>query len=148
MNFLLKIIRNFNLNRNIKKMTKYLESEALDLFLETILKIMKIFFLLDKGYRKNITNFDARYAFKSKNGGITASVIFKNSKMTVKKSVIENTNVIVIFKDGKALKELLFSENPDIIGAILDNSVSYNGNLNYLAKFAFMAKHLQLRFSF
>jgi hypothetical protein len=67
--------------------------------------------------------------------------------MRVVNSEVDDTNITVTFKDGNAFKGFIFNQNPDIIGAILDNDITYNGNLNYLAKFAYMAKHLQLRFS-
>ncbi len=139
--------RKYILNRNIKKMVKAIESRALDVFLELILRIVSLVLRIDKDYRRNIENFDARYAFKSKDGKIAASAIFKDNKMKIRNSEIKDTDITVIFKDGKALRGFLFTENPDIIGAILDTEVSYIGNLNYLSKFAYMAKNLQLRFS-
>ncbi len=142
------IYRKYILKRHIKKIIKCIESESMDIFLEMLLKIMSIVFFMDKDYRKNIENFKAKYVFKTKDNKIAASVIFKNDKMIVKEEAIKESNVTIIFKDGKALKEFLFTESPDIIASILDNEISYTGNINYLAKFAFMAKNLQLKFAF
>jgi len=130
-----------------KAFVKCLEEETLDFFLTNILRLMDLFFFLNKKFRRNIVGFNARYVFKSIDGRIDASVIFKDSKMKVKNHVIDNTNVIVVFKDGKALKNFLFSDSPDIIGSILNGDVSYSGNLNYLAKFAYMANHLKYQFA-
>ena len=139
--------RRFFFDRHIRKMIRQLESGLLDAFLETLLKAMKLFFLLDCDYRKNIEGFRARYAFESKDGKIAASAIFANDRMKVNRKKIGDTNVTVTFKNGEALMKFLFNRNPDIIGAVLDNDVTYEGNLNYLAKFAYMAKNLQLRFA-
>lgn len=49
----------------------------------------------------------------------------------------------MIFKDGKALMDFLLAENPDILGAMLHQEVTPEGNLNYLYTFAYMARHLQ-----
>ena len=65
--------------------------------------------------------------------------------MKVLHKAVENASVVVIFKDGAALRNFLFSESPDIIGAILDNEIQYTGNLNYLSKFAYMSKRLKLQ---
>lgn len=136
------------LKKELKKYSELAKAGALDLFLETVLNIMKMAFLLQKDFREeNIKDFNGRYSFKSKDGTIAVSVIFENSKMTVKRYAIDNTDITVIFKDSNALKNFLFSENPDIIGSILNNDISPVGNLNYLFKFAYMAKHLQLMFS-
>ncbi len=148
MDFLTTFFPNFFLKREIKKYFKSIESGLLDSFLEIILNIMRLIFCVNKKFREdNLSEFNGRYAFKSKDGRIAASAIFANNKMIVKRDEIDNTNVTVIFKDSKTLKGFLFNQNPDIIGSILDNEISYTGNLNYLAKFAYMAKHLQLMFS-
>jgi hypothetical protein len=135
------------LRRSLGRLRKGIEAGALDFFLETLLRIMGLVFLLDKDYGKNIDGFVARYSFRSRDGRIAASAVFDGDRMKVKRGALEETNVTVTFRDGKALKEYLFSDNPDIIGSILDNSVTYDGNLNYLAKFAYMARNLQLRYA-
>ena len=147
MNIFSQLIKKTMLHRAKKTFLRNLEDEALDVFLTNILRLMDLYFSLDKNFRKNIDNFDARYAFKSENERIDASMIFKDSKVKVKNYEIDNTNVTVIFKDGKALKNFLFSDSPDIIGSILNSEVSYTGNLNYLAKFAYMANHLKYEFT-
>ena len=123
---------------------KILEEGTLELFLETLLDLMGGYFILNKKFRRNIENFNASYVFKSKDGIIAASVVFADSKMKVSKNVIGNPSITVVFKDGMALKNFLFSTSPDIIAAILDGEVQYTGNLNYLSKFAYMSKHLVL----
>ena len=125
---------------------KSLRDEALDLSLELLLGFMRLYLIVNASFRKNIENFEARYSFKSTDGRIDAGIIFSGSKMRVVRHAIDNANVAVVFKDGLALKNFLFAPEPDIIGAILNNEVSYTGNLNYLSKFAYMAKHLKLQF--
>ncbi len=137
----------FLMRKTRKEFVKCLEEETLDFFLTNILRLMDLFFFLSKKFRRNISGFNARYAFKSVDGRIDASVIFEDSKMKVKNYEIDNTNVTVVFKDGKALKNFLFSDSPDIIGSILNGEVKYSGNLNYLAKFAYMANHLKYKFA-
>ena len=140
-------MRRLRLSKYRKAFIENLQEESLDFFLTNILRLMDLYLSFDKNYRRNIEHFDARYAFKSQDGRIDASVIFKDSQMTVKDHVIEDTDVTVIFRDGKALKNFLFSDSPDIIASILNSEVSYKGNLNYLAKFAYMANHLKYKFS-
>lgn len=147
MNFFRKILVRLNLRQRRKNFIKCLGEESMDGFLETLLRLMDVYFVISRKFRKNIKNFNARYALRSIDGRIDASIIFKDSKMKVKNHIIDNTNVTLVFKDGKALKNFLFADNPDIIGAILKNEVSYTGNLNYIAKFAYMAKHLKLQFA-
>jgi len=146
MNAILNIFRKFSLKRTIKKIIKRIETELLDDFLELLLKVIRLVLCVDRKYRRNIKDFNARYAFRSQDGEIAASAIFKNNKMKVKKDEIPDTNVTVIFKDGKALWEFLMAPDPDVFAFVLENKLSYEGNLNYLMKFGYMAKHLKVMF--
>lgn len=116
----------------------------MDDFLELLLKMLSLVFCVDKEYRKNIKDFSAKYVFLSNDGRIAVSAIFKKGKMAVKRRAIKDTdvNITIKFKDGKALWEFLFSGNPDIIEFVLENKLSYDGNLNYALKFAYLAVHL------
>jgi len=132
--------------KKINKVIRNIESEIMDDFLELLLKIIRLVLLVDNNYRRNIVGFKARYAFRSADGKITTSAIFNDNKMIIKGNEIKDTNVTVIFKDGKALWEFLMAEDPDVFSFVLENKLSYNGNLNYLMKFGYMAKHLKVIF--
>jgi hypothetical protein len=144
---LLKPIRKFSLDRAIKKLLSNIENDLMDDFLEILLKVVRLVLILDHKYRRNIQGFNARYAFRSEDGRIAASAIFQDGKMKVKRSEITGANVTVIFKNGKALWEFLMSKNPDVFSFVMDSKLDFDGNINYLMKFAYMAKHLQLKLS-
>jgi hypothetical protein len=137
----------FWLRRTAPRFAACLESDALDAFLELLFRLMSLVLLVDHRFRRNIDNYEVSYLFRSKDDSIVSSIIFHDGRMKVRTGAIENPDITVTFKDNKALKEFLFSENPDLIGSITDNEISYVGNLNYLSKLAFMAKHLQLSFA-
>jgi hypothetical protein len=129
----------------LKRWLKSMESEFAEEFLELLLKLMSLMLLINyKDFRRNIEGFNARYLFKSKDNEITVSAVFRDNKMDVSERPIDNTNIIVNFKDGKALMNYILSPKPDILGSILRQDVTFDGNLNYLSKFAYMAKRLQL----
>jgi len=113
--------------------------------LEILLDGMSVMFVLSKEYRKNIEGFDAGYQIQDIDGGVSLGFTFKNGVMKVEKKGVSKPNINVIFKDTAAMRDFLFSENPDILDFVLNSKVTYVGNLNYLMKFAYMAKHLQLR---
>lgn len=145
MDWLKHPFKSFTMWLTTKKFVKILEEKEMDIFLETLLKAMSLFLFFNKKFRRNIEGFNARYVFQSKDGIIAASADFADSRMKVSRKALENASVTVIFKDGAALKNFLFAESPDIIGAILDSEVQYTGNLNYLSKFAYMSKRLKLQ---
>jgi hypothetical protein len=122
-----------------------LESESAETFLEVLLKLMGLVFCLDKGFQRNIHDFNGRYLFCSQDRRINVAAVFKNRRLKVREEWIDNTDITICFRDAKALMGLLLSPKPDILGSMLRQDISIDGNLNYLYKFAYMAKHLQLK---
>jgi hypothetical protein len=146
MNPIMKPFRILFQKRGLKKMTSCVKTELLDDFLEMLLRVIRLTLCVDHGYRRNIKDFNARYAFRSEDGRIAASAIFKNNKMKMKMDAVEDTNVTVVFKDGKTLWEFLMADDPDVFSFVLENKLRYEGNLNYLLKFGYMSKRLKLMF--
>jgi hypothetical protein len=128
----------------MKNFLNSLNSEFAEDFLQLLLGLMSVVFKFVPDFRKNIEQFKGRYQFKSKDGRITVAALFENNRLEVRKAEIPNPDITVLFKDGKALMGFLLAPKPDILGAMLRQEVSLDGNLNYLYKFAFMAKRLQL----
>ena len=136
-------LRYFRFTKAKKRFLDNLGSEFAEEFLQLLLNLMSLMFFLNKDFKRNIKDFNARYLFKSKDSQITIAAIFKNNKMKVYEKEIDNTNVAVIFKNSKALMNFLLSPKPDILNSILKQEVTFDGNLNYLYKFIFMSRRLQ-----
>lgn len=128
--------------------TQWLDSmrpQAAEGFLRLLLKLMSVAFMLNiKDFRDNIEGFSGRYVFRSKDNSIVASAAFDGGDMKVFDRIINNPDMTVTFRDDKALLNYLLSPRPDILGSVLRQDVMVKGNLNYLYKFAYMAKRLQL----
>lgn len=135
---------NLILQAAMNKFSDCLLSEFAEDFLQLLLGLMSIGFLVDRDFRKNIEGFNGRYQFKSKDGHINVAALFADNRLEVREDDISNPDITIYFKDGKALMSYLLTPKPDILGSILHQEVSLDGNLNYLYKFAFMAKRLQL----
>ena len=141
----LLLFRNLRTQLTMRKWQKCMESGSAEGFLSLLLRVMSLVCILNiKNFKRNIEGFKGRYLFRSKDDDITVSVVFENNIMTVTEKKIDNTDLIVTFKNGKALMDYILSPKPDILGSMLRQDVTLNGNLNYLYKFAFMAKRLQL----
>ncbi len=138
------LLRPLRAKRLRKRFLQCLESEAAEEFLEMLLKFMSLAFFLNRDFRRNIKGFNGRYLFKSRDNSITVAVTFKDNRMKVCEKELKDTNVTVVFRNGRALMGYLLSPKPDILGSLLRQDVTFNGNLNYVYKFAYMAKRLQL----
>jgi hypothetical protein len=132
------------LNTAMKNFMECITSEIAEDFLQLLLGLMSVVFMFDHDFRKNIERFNGRYQFKSKDGSITVAALFGDNRLDVREEEIANPDITVLFKNGNALMGYLLTPKPDILGSMLRQEVSLDGNLNYLYKFAFMAKRLQL----
>jgi hypothetical protein len=128
----------------LKEIFESFDSEVTEEFLELLLNAMRISYIFNEDFRKNIEGFEGRYLFKSRDGKITIAAVFENGRMKVKEKEMSDTDITVSFRSAKALREFIFSPKPDILGSILRQDVVVDGNFNYMYKFAYMAKHLQL----
>ena len=128
----------------LKRFGDCLTSELAEDFLQLLLGLMSVVYLFDHDFRRNIEGFNGRYQFRSKDGCITVAALFKDDRLEVREEEIPDPDITVMFKDGKALMGYLLTPKPDILGSMLRQEVSLDGNLNYLYRFAFMAKRLQL----
>ena len=138
------IVSKLALEKAGERFLNALEDETAETFLKALLLFMKLKFMFDPSYRKNIENFKGRYQFKSKGDGVAVLVEFDNGKMDIKEKLANDVDITCTFKDGKALINFLLSRDRDILRRLLNNEVTLTGNLNYIFKFAFMANHLQL----
>ncbi len=138
------MVENPLLKKAMENFLGCLSSEFAENFLELLLSLMSVVFLVDRDFRKNIERFTGRYQFRSKDGRITVAALFANDRLEVRREEIDDPDITIQFKDGKALMGYLLTPKPDILGSMLRQEVSLDGNLNYLYKFAFMAKRLQL----
>ena len=145
-NFLNTVLfREFRANRLMEKWKKCIEAGMAKEILLFLLNLMSFAYLLDlKGFRANIEGFRGKYVFRIAEGDLTVSAVFDNGRMKVREKPIDNPNITVNFKNGKTLTDYIFSPKQNILGSILKQDVTIDGNLNYLYKFAYMATRLRL----
>jgi hypothetical protein len=139
----------------LKDLMDKIISEATDEFLEMLLKAMSTAFWVSKNspipigaledYHKQIDGFRAKYVFQAE-AGANSSAIFDDGDMKVEDDVVKDWDVNIKFSDDKALRNFILSNDHDVMGSIFENRVKTEGNLNYIFKFAFMARDLLHRF--
>jgi hypothetical protein len=131
------------------RLKKQILGTATDKFIEILLRGMDLFIFLtpDKDFRRNLENFNGRYYFRGadKAENIRFSATFNNGYMQVHEKAIDDWDVLVTFRNGKALRDYIFSEKQDIFNSISENAVEVNGNLNHIFKFGFIAQNLMHR---
>ena len=122
---------------------------ATDKFIEILLRGMDSFIFLtpDKDFRRNLKDFNGRYCFRGadKAENIRFSATFSNGDMHVHDDAIDDWDFMVTFKNGKALRDYIFSEKQDIFDSLSENAVEVDGNLNHIFKFGFIVQNIALK---
>lgn len=127
----------------------WLEDKWTEWFLKLFLWFFGLSFRRSSELRKNIVGFEAKYVFKSQNGSIRESVVFKQDGnggpvMTREDEPVPNPDVTVVFKNADVLKRYLYSlAGQDILQLLLENDVQLDGNWNYVCKLLFMIRELR-----
>lgn len=124
-----------------KQLIDCIEGNVIDNVLDLLLKLMGLMFQLDHDYRRNIENFQATYVFTDFSGNFYTAVEFNNGKMKVTNQKVTNPTFKLIFRDTNALISVLFQGATDILNAMLNQEVDFEGNINYMSKFGYMALH-------
>ncbi|MEW6363148.1 MAG: hypothetical protein AB1714_00765 [Acidobacteriota bacterium] len=125
-----------------RQLSDQLSGAATDAFVDLLLVGMQLFLRLWKPYRRNIKGFRGRYLFRTVDDRVRSGVVFDNERIMRHPNGIEDWDVRVSFKNVPALRSFLFSRDQDILSSLLRNEVEIDGNLNYVYKFAFMARDL------
>jgi len=128
-----------------KSLADQLRGAVTDDFVELLLQGMELSFRLSKDYRENIRGFAGTYVFRTADGRVGCSAVFRDGEMKVDEKVRSPYDVRVSFKDAKALQRFLLAENQDILDSILANDVEVDGNLNYIYRFGYLVRNLQNR---
>lgn len=144
MDWLLNIFRRWWKKRVERQLLECLESEAAEEFLELLLKLMSLAFKVDESFGRNIRGFTGRYQFRSVDDQVTVAALFTGKELKVKEELIPDADLVITFKDARALMNYLLATERDILRALLNNEVVVKGNWSYLMKFGYVANHLQL----
>ncbi len=121
-----------------------------------LLRAMQTFYyIFSKDRQKKLEHFDGSYVFSHKSSreseiekkgshpqGVDFSVRFKNKNMYVYEGVLKEWDVWFKFENSDGLRSFLFSDDEDMIKAVLEDKVRTEGNVNYLYQFGLLARHL------
>jgi hypothetical protein len=130
------------MDEQIEKLKGALEDVLATALLEILLDGMSLAFVLLWGFRRNLAGFSGKYLFRTANDGVARGALFASRRMQVLRGEFADYDVAVTFKDSAALLRFLFSHDQDILDSLLSNDVAVDGNVNYIYKFAFMARDL------
>lgn len=145
MNWFLNVFRRLRRRWVQRQYRKCIESELAEEFLQLLLKLMGLFFKIDRDFRRNIKDFEAVLQFRSIDNSVTVVARFAGDELKVQETLVDNADSTLVFKNGRALLDYLLSADRDILQMLLENQVVLQGNLNNVLRFGYIANHLQLK---
>ncbi len=141
------------LEKKLSKIRKKFECRLLDIVegkvtedvMEVLLSLMSLVFLLDKNYRKNISDFEAVYVFTDQKDDFYMAARFHKGRLKVSNKKAVNPSFTLRFRDNDTLiKMFLSGKAADILESVLEQKVDFQGNISYICKFGYMALHILL----
>ena len=127
-----------------RRLAKVLRAEAAETFLEALMAFLKVGVRLDRHLRRSLDGFDARYQLKTRDGLVDVGVVFEDGRVDIQEDPKGEFDATMLFRDSRAVFDFFASTNPDLLGAVLEQTAVVEGNLNYVYRLAYMARHLQL----
>ncbi len=126
-----------------RRLGRCLEEEAAGEFLQLLLGAMATAILVNPKLRAHVEGFEARFAFRNSEGTVTHGARFSHGLLWVTDRPPDDPDATIIYRDGRALMRSLLAAEPDLLGALLRQDVSFEGNLNCVYRLAFLARRVQ-----
>ncbi len=121
-------------------------------YVSAILRAMSLYFRLSPEFRRNLADekpghykyvFNARFIFRTRDDSIQIHVIFAGGKMQVGRGMLANPDLTFTFKSPQGMRKLFSPTRPgDPLIMMLENELSIEGNVMYLAKFGHFSKEM------
>jgi formate C-acetyltransferase len=116
--------------------------ESLERFKQSLSLLNVVF--SRKRYRKEIINqktgfiFNAKYQFSTRDGEFDFYLIFDNGEISTGEGKVEDPIITIFYKDKATLAETWNKSADETLEYLLDNRMSYKGNMTYLTKFSYL----------
>lgn len=120
---------------------KQLKNEAIDFSFYILLQALRLLTVIDKDFgKKHLADFECSFSFSSREPGLDGSVAISNGSMSVSMEENPDAEVRVEARSAQEFLTFFMGPNPDLFRAMVDGVVSYEGNLNALLRFIYIAR--------
>jgi hypothetical protein len=128
----------------INRLASALSPESMGEILETALKGIGLLCIFHSGLKEEVQTLRAVYLFATTDRRMTVTAEFSNGLLKVGRGAAGPINVALIFHDIPAMMRLFATPQPNLLHAILSQQISFEGNLNYLLKLAYLLRRISL----
>lgn len=129
------------------RVTGGISPEIAGWLIEYALQIVKLHLVFNSDLNKQVEAFNAKYMIVLNGLEKPISVVFKHGVMDVFRKSIDKPDLTIRIIDINNLLKYALSEKPDILRAILQQYITFEVNLNYLFRIAYLMKRLELLYT-
>lgn len=119
-------------------------AEAAETFLEALLGLLQVGAVVDSDVRLSVADFEARYRLTTRDGKVDVGLSFDDGRVDIDEDPTGPFDASMVFRDADAILRFFSAANPDLLALVLRQDAVIEGNLNYVYKLAYLARHLQL----
>jgi hypothetical protein len=127
----------------VKHVSRDMFMKSPETVLRYLLEVLGLLYSSNPELRKHVQGYSAKYQFRFTDHEAPVAAEFRSGRLRVEAAAIAGPDVTVTFTNAQALGNLLMAHKPDLFSAILKQDIAVEGNLTYVYKLAFLAKHLQ-----
>lgn len=127
-----------------QRLVACIRAEAAENFLELLLDCLRVGLAVNPYLRHSVRGFSARYRLATPDQAVDVALIFQDGHLKVEEDLSGPFDASLWFRDERALMRYFSSANPDLFTSLLHQDVVPEGNLNYIYRLAYLARHVQL----
>jgi hypothetical protein len=121
-----------------------LSPESMGELLETLFKGLGLLLVVHPGLKSTVAPLRAAYRIATSDNRMNVWARFSSGTVSSGRGEGGPVNVTLRFTDVASMLRLFSSPKPDLLGAMLRQQVSFDGNLNYLLKLAYLLQRVLL----
>jgi hypothetical protein len=121
-----------------------LRDRAAEGYLELLLEALEVGIRFDPYLRRSAAGFQGSYRIHTQNDAVDVMVEFDDGQVRVGPGEPGAADAELRFRDREALMRFFTSVNPDLFSSLLNQDVVLTGNLTYVYRLAYLARHLEL----
>jgi hypothetical protein len=121
-----------------------LRAENAELFLEVLLQALRLGILVDEHLRHSVAHFSATYQITTHDRRVDVGLTFHDGVLVVHEGQAGPFDATLCFRDSHTLMGFFSPAQPDLLGSVLDQRITIEGNLNYIYRLAYLVNHLRL----
>jgi len=132
------------------EMIEGLKERFTPLMLGAVFKGVDLKARLDPGFRKNVyidtgrgtEPWNAKILFRTRDNKVCRHVVFEGGRVRTGRGPVEGPDVSFVFRDMKAMKNMVFSSPESSMDMLLRNDLVFEGNMAVVTRLSYILERI------